>query len=140
MHAFNAPSPVSPFLSKLRLNPYPGHFQPKQTLVTLINHAQPLTSMQNNLSAVLIDPLRAQAGSLPCQKPTPYKVRVVFSKPVHTVRVRGGPLGPNHGSLASSHRECACHPVADPNHLNLSPIISIAAKTGTQVCRVHSMM
>ena len=34
--------------------------------------------------------LRDHASSLPSQKPTLYKVKVVFSKPVHAVRVRGG--------------------------------------------------
>ena len=33
-------------------------------------------------------------SSLPSQKQTPHKVRVVFSKPVHAVRVRGGTPSP----------------------------------------------
>ena len=36
-------------------------------------------------------------SSLPCQKSTPYMVRVVLSQPVHVVRLRDGPSGPNHG-------------------------------------------
>ena len=36
-------------------------------------------------------------SSFPCQKPTLYKARVVFSKPVHAVGARGGPPGPNYG-------------------------------------------
>ena len=40
-------------------------------------------------------------SSLPSQKQTPHKVRVVFSKPVHAVRVRGGPPGPNHDSFTA---------------------------------------
>ena len=41
-------------------------------------------------------PLRAQAAFL-ARKPTLYKVRVVFSKPVHVVRSEGGPPSANHG-------------------------------------------
>ena len=40
-------------------------------------------------------------SSLPCQKWTPYKVRVAFSKPVHAARARIGPHGPNHGTLTA---------------------------------------
>ena len=76
--------------------------EPKSTpalisgLVTF-NHAYSLLSM-------FIHPLKAQAAFL-ARKEKTYKVRVVFSKPFHTVRVRGdipdimlppilGPLGP----------------------------------------------
>ena len=47
--------------------------------------------------------LRDHASSLPSQKPTLYKVKVVFSKPVHAVRVRGGGglPGPNHGPFTA---------------------------------------
>ena len=38
-------------------------------------------------------------SSLPCQKWTACKMRVVFSNPVHAPRVRGGPPDPNHGHL-----------------------------------------
>ena len=40
-------------------------------------------------------------SSFPCQKPTPYKVRAVFSKPVHAVRVRSGSPGPNYGPFTA---------------------------------------
>ena len=40
-------------------------------------------------------------SSLSCQKQTLYKVRAVFSKAVHAVRVKGGPLGPSHGPFTA---------------------------------------
>ena len=47
----------------------------------------------------------------------------MFSKPVHAVRVRGGPPGPKHDPFTvkpSSHHACACHPAGDPTYLPLS--------------------
>ena len=54
------------------------------------------TSMQWSALSVVIHLLRAQAA-FPCQKPTLYNVRLVFSKLVHAVRAGGGSLGANHG-------------------------------------------
>ena len=49
-----------------------------------LNHTH-LTSMQLSV-------FPAQSPSnLPCQKWNPYKVRVTFSKPIHTARTRGWP-------------------------------------------------
>ena len=47
-------------------------------------------SMQQSALSVVIIPAQSP-NSLSCQKPTPYKVRVVFSKPVHAVRAGGWP-------------------------------------------------
>ena len=47
---------------------------------------------------VVIHLFRAQAAFL-ARNQTHYKVRVVFSKPVHAVRARGGPSSPNHDSF-----------------------------------------
>ena len=40
-------------------------------------------------------------SNLPCQKQTPCKVRVAFSKPVHAARERIGPPGTNYGTFTS---------------------------------------
>ena len=54
-------------------------------------------------------------SSLSCKKPAPCKVRIVFSKPVHAVRARGGPAGTNHGlfkAKPSSHHVHSTLPVS----------------------------
>ena len=57
-----------------------------------LDHAHSLT-----IVSILCYHTPAQRPSnFSCQKPTPYKVRVVFSKPVHAVRARGGSPSTNH--------------------------------------------
>ena len=57
-------------------------------------------SMQQSALSVVITPAQSP-NSLSCQKPTPYKVRVVFSKPVHAVRAGGGLPGLNHWPITA---------------------------------------
>ena len=48
-------------------------------------------------------------SSLPCQKLSPYKLRVVFSKPVYAARERIGPRSPNHSGLTGKPRSLYVH-------------------------------
>ena len=61
-----------------------------------LNHAHSLTRMHYRFSYTCPEPKKP----FPYQKRTPYKVRVVFSKPVHA---RSGPPGLNFTAKPSSH-------------------------------------
>ena len=63
---------------------------------------RPLINKHAIVSTISCHAPAQSPSSLPCQKSTPYKVRVVFSKPVHAVRAGGGPPGPNQPSLAAT--------------------------------------
>ena len=54
-------------------------------------------------------------SSHPYQKWTHYKVRVVFSEPVHATTARTGPHGPNHGPFTAkpSSHNVHVNPVGD---------------------------
>ena len=66
-----------------------------QPLITLNTHQQACNSQHSQLSYTRSQPKQL---SLP---ETLYKVRVVFCKPVHAVRVRGGPHNLNHDSFTA---------------------------------------
>ena len=59
-------------------------------------------------------------SSLPCQKWTPYYVRVVFSRPIHVPRVEIGALGANHSFFKASLAATKCTAfLGNPTHLPL---------------------
>ena len=71
-------------------------------LPVLISSSVTLTVNEHAIVSTLgCHTLTQSPSSLPCQKSTPCKVRVVFYKPVYAVRVRGGPPHPNHCSFTS---------------------------------------
>ena len=79
-----------------KLNPCQVH---RHVTLTKPTHFQASNSQHSQSSYTCLH--RAQAAFFNCHKPTLYKVRVVFSKPVHADRVRGDPFGPNHGPLTA---------------------------------------
>ena len=71
-------------------------------LPVLISRLVTLTINEHAIVSTLgCHTLTQSPSSLPCQKSTPYKVRVVFCKPVYAVRARSGPPHPNHDSFTS---------------------------------------
>ena len=82
-------------------------------------YAHSLTSMQQSVLSVVTTSAQSP-NSLSCQKPTPYKVRVVFSKPVHAVRARGGLPGLNHGPIK-----------AKPSSHNVHSVLQMTTPTAT---------
>ena len=88
-------------------------------------------------------PFQSQALQPPCaqhptgQKPALCKVRVVFSKPVHAVRLWGCPPGTNHGlfkAKPSSHHVHSTLPVTPPT--SPCPTLSADAEPARKQCAV----
>ena len=92
-------------------------------------------------------------SSFLCQKSTPYKERVVFYKPVHALRGRDGPPGPNHDSftakpcshhvhvtLQATSRTSPCPTFSadpEPAHKRVKTIFSVRCN---QKCTIHDYM
>ena len=102
---------VQALTPKLNPRPLPTLVSRLMTL-TMAMHKWPCNSQHYRLLYTRSEP---KQPSLP--ENNPCKVRLVFSKPVHAVRARGGPRGLDHGPFKASLAANMCTaPVGDPTH------------------------